>query len=64
MQAQINQRYDLRASKKRSREPEQQEETTPQEIPPMLNEGRGKFNTDSSKVKVSLNKECNSFGNT
>ena len=60
MQAQIHQKYDLRSSKKRSRETEQQEETSPQTVPPLLNKGKGKLNPESSKVKSSLNKGCNS----
>jgi hypothetical protein len=60
MQAQLQQKYDLRSSRKRSREPEQQEGTAPQVIPPVLDKGKGKLNPDPSKIKVSSNKESNS----
>lgn len=60
MQAQLHQRYDLRSSRKRSREPEQLEGTAPQDIPSILDKGKGNLNTESSKIKVSSNKENNS----
>jgi len=60
MQAQLCQRYDLRSSRKRSREPKQQEGTAPQDIPPVPDKGKGKLNPHSSKIKVSSNKESNS----
>ncbi len=56
MQAQLHQNYDLRSSKKRPRELEQQEETAPQNVSRVLNKGKGKLNPDLSKVKFSLNK--------
>lgn len=59
LQAHIHQKYDLRSSKKRSREIEQQEETTPQNTPTVLNKGKWKLKTDPPKVKASLNNECN-----
>jgi len=52
--------YDLRSSRKRSRKPEQQEGTTPQDIPRVTDKGKGKLNPNSSKVKFSSYKEYNS----
>lgn len=60
MQAQIHRECDLRSSKKRSREAEQQEEISPENVSPVLNKGKEKLNPDSSKLKASLNKEFNS----
>lgn len=60
MQTQPHCNYDLRSSKKTSREPEQQEGVDPQVIPPVLDKGKGKINPDPSKIKVSSNKENNS----
>jgi len=59
MQAQPHCNYDIRSSKKRSREPEQQEGTSPQVIPPVLDKWKSKINPDPSNIKVSSNKERN-----
>jgi len=55
-------KYNLRYSKKRSREPKQQEESTPQVTPPILNKGKGKLNPNPARIKVTLNKERNGSG--
>lgn len=60
MQAQLHLRYDLEYSRKRLREVEQQEGTAPKDNPHVPNKWKGNLNPDSSKVKVPLNKECNS----
>lgn len=60
MQAHPHQKYDLISSRKISRDPEQQEGTSPQVIPPVPNKGKGKLNPNSSKIKLSTNKEGNS----
>lgn len=59
MQAQPHWNYDLISSRKRLRELEQQERTSPQVIPPVLDKGKGNFNPDSSKIKFSSSKERN-----
>lgn len=56
MQAQLHQRYDLRYWGKRSREPKEQEGTSPQDIPLVTDKGKGKLNLDASKVKFCSNK--------
>ena len=60
MQEQPHRKYDLRYSKKRSREPKQQEGTSPQVVPPILNKGKGKLNPNPSKIEVSSNEEITS----
>lgn len=60
MQGYPRRKYDLRSSRKRLRELEQQEGTTPQVIPPVLDKVKGKLNPNSSKTKVPSNKESNS----
>lgn len=61
MQPPPHHKYDLRYSKKRSREPEKQEGTIPQVIPPVPDRGKGKPNPNPSKIKIFENKGSNSF---
>jgi len=61
MQVQLRQRYDLRSSRKRSRELEEQKGTSPQDVRLVPDKGKGNLNHESSKIKVSSNKESNSF---
>lgn len=57
MQAQPQCKYDLRSSKNRTRELEQQRKAAPQVVPLVLNKGKGKLNPNPSKIKVSSNEE-------
>lgn len=59
MLAQPQCKYNLRYSKKRSRELEQQEETTPQVNPLVLYKGKGKLNPNPVMIKFPLYKEIN-----
>lgn len=49
MQTQPQCKYNLRSSKKRSREPEQQEGSSPQVAPPTPDKGKGKLHPDPPK---------------
>lgn len=54
-------KYNIKSSKKRSRELEKQEETVPQNIPLVPDKGKGRLNLDLARVKFPLNKEINSL---
>lgn len=60
MQTQPQCKYNLICSKKRTREPEKQGETTPQVVPPNPDKGKGKLHPDPLKTGVLANKESNS----
>lgn len=52
-------KYNLRPSKKRSREPEKQEGNAPQVSPPAPDEGKGKLHPDPTKKGVFADVERN-----
>ncbi len=59
MQTQPQHNYNQISMKKRTREPEQQGEASPQVVPPTPDKGKGKLHPNPPKIGVSPNKERN-----